>query len=142
MELVEVIGTLTEVKAKMVIITPYRAQQRCIRSILEERKLDGGCDVKTIDASQGELHVCWAQTIHHINASNAMTHCSVCLSAGSEADIVIFSAVRSKPLDDIQNLPSKQVDRQWRMENLGFVAEPHHLCVALTRARFGLIILG
>ena len=55
---------------------------------------------------------------------------------------MIFSAVRSKPLEDISNLPPKQVDRHWRMENLGFVAEPHHLCVALTRARFGLIILG
>lgn len=66
----------------------------------------------------------------------------VCPSVGSESDIVIFSAVRSKPLEDISNLPPKQVDRQWRMENLGFVAEPHHLCVALTRARFGLIILG
>lgn len=52
-ELVEVIGTLTQVKANMVIITPYRAQQRWIRSLLEERRLDGGCDVKTIDASQG-----------------------------------------------------------------------------------------
>ena len=61
MELVEVIGTLTEVKAKMVIITPYRAQRSCIRSILEERRLDGGCDVKTIDASQGVLDVSWAQ---------------------------------------------------------------------------------
>ena len=130
----------------MVIITPYRAQQRYIRSILEESKLDGGCDVRTVDASQGELRVCWAQLLYHSShtyqCKQRLTRSSVCLSAGSEADIVIFSAVRSKPLDDIQNLPSKQVDRQWRMENLGFVAEPHHLCVALTRARFGLIILG
>ena len=57
MELVEVIGTLTEVNAKMVVITPYRAQQKCIRSILQERRLDGGCDVKTVDASQGKLLV-------------------------------------------------------------------------------------
>ena len=54
MELVEVIGTLTQVQAKMVIITPYRAQEKCIRSILEKRRLDGGCTVKTIDASQGK----------------------------------------------------------------------------------------
>ena len=70
MELVEVIGTLTKVKAKMVVITPYRAQQKCIRDTLEERKLDGGCDVKTIDASQGRCDVythryCY-NTIHHI----------------------------------------------------------------------------
>ena len=56
-ELVEVIGTLTEVKAKMVVITPYRAQQKCIRSILEDRRLDGGCDVKTVKGSQGKLEV-------------------------------------------------------------------------------------
>lgn len=62
--------------------------------------------------------------------------------AGSEAEIVIFSAVRSKPMNDIQNLPPNQVDGRWRRENLGFLAEPHRLCVALTRARFGLIILG
>ena len=57
MELVEVIGTLTEVNAKMVVITPYRAQQKCIRSILEDRRLDGGCDVKTVKGSQGKLEV-------------------------------------------------------------------------------------
>ena len=138
MELVEVIGTLTKVKAKMVVITPYRAQQKCIRNILEERRLDGGCDVKTIDASQGR---CDGYTHRGIAIIQSIT-LPICPSVGSESDIVIFSAVRSKPLEDINNLPPKQVDRHWRMENLGFVAEPHHLCVALTRARFGLIILG
>ena len=39
----------------MVIITPYRAQEKCIKSILEKRRLDGGCTVKTIDASQGKV---------------------------------------------------------------------------------------
>ena len=39
----------------MVIITPYRAQEKCIRSILEKRRLDGGCTVKTVDASQGKV---------------------------------------------------------------------------------------
>ena len=144
MELVEVIGTLTEVKAKMVVITPYRAQQKCIRSILEERRLDGGCDVKTIDASQGRcMYMYTGIACYQSSQSQFQTiMLTICPFAGSESDIVIFSAVRSKPLEDISNLPPKQVDRHWRMENLGFVAEPHHLCVALTRARFGLIILG
>ena len=62
--------------------------------------------------------------------------------AGSEADYVVLSMVRSKPLKDIKDKTAVIADRKWRMENLGIVADSHHLCVALTRARFGLVIIG
>ena len=32
--------------------------------------------------------------------------------------------------------------RHWRTENLGFVTDAHRLCVALTRACFGFVIIG
>lgn len=61
---------------------------------------------------------------------------------GSEADYVVLSMVRSKPLKQIKDRTAVLADRKWRMENLGIVADSHHLCVALTRARFGLVIIG
>ena len=67
--------------------------------------------------------------------------CSQCFS-GSEADYVVLSMVRSKPTKQIQDKTAVLADRKWRMENLGMVADRHHLCVALTRARFGLVIIG
>ena len=62
--------------------------------------------------------------------------------SGSEADFVVLSMVRSKPLKQIKDKTAVLADRKWRMENLGMVADSHHLCVALTRARFGLVIIG
>ena len=62
--------------------------------------------------------------------------------SGSEADYVVLSMVRSKPLKQIKDKTAVLADRKWRMENLGMVADSHHLCVALTRARFGLVIIG
>ena len=62
--------------------------------------------------------------------------------SGSEADYVVLSMVRSKPTKQIQDKTAVLADRKWRMENLGMVADSHHLCVALTRARFGLVIIG
>ena len=59
--------------------------------------------------------------------------------SGSEADYVVLSMVRSK---QIKNKTAVLADRKWRMENLGIVADSHHLCVALTRARFGMVIIG
>lgn len=33
-------------------------------------------------------------------------------------------------------------DRSWSMEHLGFVTDPHQICVGITRSKFGLIIVG
>ena len=33
-------------------------------------------------------------------------------------------------------------DRSWSMEHLGFVTDPHQICVGITRCKFGLIIVG
>ncbi|OEU12767.1 hypothetical protein FRACYDRAFT_163510, partial [Fragilariopsis cylindrus CCMP1102] len=44
---------------------------------------------------------------------------------GQECDIVLFSSVRSNTINE-----------------LGFVRDPRRLCVALTRARKGLVVVG
>ena len=68
-------------------------------------------------------------------------HSCCCLPAGSEANIIILSTVRSMPSSDFD---PKQLrgDRSWSMEHLGFVTDPHQICVGITRSRFGLIVVG
>ena len=44
---------------------------------------------------------------------------------GQETDLVVFSATRSNDVDD-----------------MGFLRDPRRLCVAITRARRGLILVG
>jgi len=61
---------------------------------------------------------------------------------GSEYDFVIFSTVRSMRRDMIRNKAAIQPDRTWLRENLGFITDRHQICVAITRARHGLIIVG
>ena len=61
---------------------------------------------------------------------------------GSEYDFVIFSTVRSVPRRIIKNKKAIQPDRAWIKENLGFVTDRHQICVGITRARHGLIIVG
>ena len=63
-------------------------------------------------------------------------------SIGSEYEFVIFSTVRSMPRRIIKNKAAIQPDRAWIMENLGFVTDRHQICVGITRARHGLIIVG
>ena len=62
--------------------------------------------------------------------------------AGSEFKIVILSTVRSQPAKDIANEEVVQADRQWMLENLGFITDEHQICVGITRSRLGLVIVG
>ena len=61
---------------------------------------------------------------------------------GSEYDFVIFSTVRSMPRDIIRNKAAIQPDREWFADHLGFITDKHQICVGITRARHGLIIIG
>ena len=61
---------------------------------------------------------------------------------GSEYDFVIFSTVRSMPRHIIRNKAAIQPDRSWLREHLGFITDRHQICVGLTCARHGLIIVG
>ena len=57
---------------------------------------------------------------------------------GRECDIVILTAVRSLPEEDILDHPS----HTWVNENLGFLTDEHLMNVAITRAREALCIIG
>jgi len=61
---------------------------------------------------------------------------------GSEFDFVIFSTVRSMPCKSIKNKAAVQPDRLWIIEHLGFITDHHQICVAITRAKHGLVIVG
>ena len=61
---------------------------------------------------------------------------------GSEYDFVIFSTVRSTPRHIIRNKAAIQPDRTWLRDHLGFITDRHQICVGITRARHGLIIVG
>ena len=69
-----------------------------------------------------------------------MLCCDDCFSlSGDEFEIVLLSTVRSLPKGEYHE---SVADRSWLMENMGFITDPHRICVGLTRAKFGLIIFG
>ena len=61
---------------------------------------------------------------------------------GSEFDFVIFSTVRSMPRHTIRNRAAVQPDRTWIRDHLGFITDRHQICVGITRAKHGLVIVG
>ena len=67
-------------------------------------------------------------------------------SAGSESGIILLSTVRSKPRAEISpqdgSSERKNADIGWIRRNLGFVTDPHQICVGLTRCKYGLVIVG
>ncbi|XP_055954677.1 helicase with zinc finger domain 2 [Patella vulgata] len=90
------------------ILSQYRAQCSAIKAAMK-------------DCGLPEIHVS-----------------TVVASQGSEWEYVIFSTVRSLPIDMLENYPS----RSWIRHNLGFITDDHQLNVAITRAKQGLIIIG
>ena len=90
---------------------------------------------------------CAFTSLHSPSSLHIHTYCFLylhsccCLPAGSEANIIILSTVRSMPSSDFD--PEQlRGDRSWSMEHLGFVTDPHQICVGITRSRFGLIVVG
>ena len=55
---------------------------------------------------------------------------------------MILSTVRSQPVGEIRNHDLVQPDRSWLREHLGFLTDPHEINVGITRAKYGLIIIG
>ena len=46
------------------------------------------------------------------------------------------------PYWKIENEAAVQADRTWIREHLGFITDCHQICVAITRAKHGLVIVG
>ena len=61
---------------------------------------------------------------------------------GDEYGFVILSVVRSKPREYVQHPEYICPDHYWLEENLGFVTNIHQINVAITRSKYGLIIIG
>ena len=57
------------------------------------------------------------------------------LISGSEYGIVLLSTVRSRQITE----DGDEVDIR---KILGFVADPHRICVGITRSKYGLVIVG
>ena len=66
----------------------------------------------------------------------------LCYLIGDQYDIVILTTVRSLPTEDIINPELVQPDRKWMTDNLGFLMDAHQINVGITRAKYGLIIIG
>ena len=77
-----------------------------------------------------------------VKASHKIIKLLLMNNLGSEYDFVIFSTVRSMPRNIIRNKAAIQPDRTWLRDRLGFVTDKHQICVGITRARHGLIIVG
>jgi len=46
------------------------------------------------------------------------------------------------PCRSIKNKAAVQADGAWIREHLGFVTNRHQICVGITRAKHGLVIVG
>ena len=46
------------------------------------------------------------------------------------------------PRHIIRNRAAVQPDREWIRDHLGFITDRHQICVGITRAKHGLVIVG
>lgn len=119
--------------SQICVLTPYSKQVSVIRSTLEKESLirrfrkNDIVKSKKDNVSRGVSNapltsISDTSIVRSINDVRVGTVDSF---QGQETEVVIFSAVRSNTFSE-----------------LGFLRDPRRLCVALTRARKGLIILG
>ena len=54
---------------------------------------------------------------------------------------MVLSTVRSMH-HDLFNPSLVRGDKSWLNEHLGFITDPHQICVGISRSRYGLIIVG
>ena len=146
------------------MITPYSAQKSLIHQLNDERSTEaiassatksvksdvaGGPPAKPTDTKLNEL------TVVSITESQGelSLHLSYMtytlfgitfplLSPGDEYGYVILSTVRSQPVEEIENHDLVQPDRRWLRDHLGFLTDSHEINVGITRAKYGLIIIG
>jgi exoribonuclease R len=111
------------------VLTPYMAQKVRIKSILEER-------VKDWKKAPNKKKMKYLGNLQNIRVQ------TITESQGSEFGIVILSTVRTQPVNEIENREVVQADRQWIREKLGFLTDPHQMCVGITRSKYGLIVVG
>ncbi|XP_019861930.1 PREDICTED: regulator of nonsense transcripts 1-like [Amphimedon queenslandica] len=98
------------------VLTPYGAQKNLVAEMIKN-----DCELKT---------------------KESLSVATIVESQGDEYDIVILTTVRSQEVSEIRYKQYVQPDRQWLNENLGFLTDDHQINVGITRARYGLIIIG
>lgn len=103
--------------SSIALISPYNAQVTLLASMLGVKYPDCPPEVGSVDSYQGKLHPPSPAGITLTRGSPRV--------AGREQDVVILSLVRS-------NLDG----------NVGFLAEPRRLNVAMTRPRRQLVVVG
>ena len=81
-----------------------------------------------------------AKVINILN--DVLLKTSILTILGSEFDFVIFSTVRSMSHHIIRNRAAVQANRMWIRDHLGFITDRHQICVGITRAKHGLVIVG
>jgi len=138
--------------AQICILTPYSKQVQVIRSTLQQEALLLRQRTSKKPLSSSSSSMTNTTSMSFIDSKSATTSSSATSTSsistissniikaimndeirigtidsfqGQECDIVLFSAVRSNSYQE-----------------LGFVRDPRRLCVALTRARKGLIVVG
>lgn len=110
-------GPPSWMRRRVGVISPYRKQVSLIRRVLGEvagRRRSLCVDVSTVDGFQGQ-----------------------------ERDRVLISCVRQAGSPDGGRGPSSpSSSSSWRKEGIGFVKDPRRMCVALTRARDQVVVVG